>query len=389
MDAARSSEVRMPFNLVKLRNVWFTLSGVVILVGLVSLFTKGLNLGTDFKGGAEITYTPSVALPAEGAERGALMDRIATTLGLGSGAVKIIDTGQGQDLLIRVSALDTEQLETQKKDILDGLTADFSAELGELTESRDATFIGPVIGKELRSRAVWMLIMGLGAILLWVRQRYNTRMAVVGIGALAHDALIMVGMTALGGWEVNSPFIAALLTVVGFSINDSVVIFDRIRENQQTRAVRSDDFGDTVNYALWQTMARSINTTFTVIIVLTTLLLFGGATIHEFAVSLLIGMVAGSYSSIFPAGGVIAIWEEKARKAKGAAARARSGMPSPRIERRKPETASAAVETANGAPSLEDSLAADAATGGTKPRAQVAKRVRSAELKGGKSKKRH
>lgn len=413
MDAARLSDVRTPFDLVRIRRWWFALSGAMMLIGFIALARNGLNLGTDFLGGAEIQYRTSVPLPTDESARASLVDEIARTLNLGSGAVKVIQVGEDPDtgepvteLLVRVSAKQQTELKQLEAETQAALESNFSDRLGAVTIGKDATFIGPVMGRELRRQAVWSLIVGLGLILLYIRQRYNIRMATGGVAALFHDVTIMLGMMALGRWEINAPFVAAVLTVVGYSINDSVVIFDRIRENMQSRASRTDTLARVVNYSLWQTMARSINTVLTVVIVLVCLLLFGGATLREFSIALLIGIVCGCYSSIFTASQFVVEWEEWALRRKARAKQTaegtaeRVGMSAQRRRqeelRRAQRVAAAADRAAEAGTSsgdtppagIEEALERVGRPDATKPRAQAAKQVRQ-HRPPAKSRRRH
>ncbi len=395
VDARSSDSPRL--HLVHLKVVWFVLSGLVIVPGLWSLFANGLNYGTDFAGGASIAFTPSKALPTGIAERGQLAADIARAAGLDAGAVKLIDMGDQHQILATLPIHDANLIDAEGERLRSLLEAQLGDRLGAVTQPKeDATFVGPTIGRELRRQAVYMLIFGLGAILIYLKVRYNLRMAVGAVAALAHDALILIGAMSLFRIEINSPFIAALLTVLGFSVHDSIIIFDRIRENMQSRSARHEPYADTVNFALWQTMSRSVNTVLTAIFVLVSLLLWGGDTIREFIVALLIGMVSGAYSSIFNASQIVVVWEEHLERKKGAAVgtvRSREGLrplagPSEarrraeeqrRAERLAAAEAGASVAAADGGEGAE----LDA---GTKPRAQDAKKARSQSVR--KSKRR-
>jgi preprotein translocase subunit SecF len=395
VDAARSSEKQHRIHLVHLKVVWFVLSGLVIVPGLISICTRGLNYGTDFAGGAEIAFVPSTPLPTGVTERGQLSAEIAQATGLNLGAVKIIDMGDKHQILATVAVHDSALIQAEADRLKGQMESALGSRLGTLEQPKgDATFVGPTIGKELTKQALLMLFFGLLAILIYLRQRYNVRMAVGAVAALVHDALVLIGVMSLLRVEINSPFVAAILTVLGFSVHDSIIIFDRIRENMQSRAARHEPYADTVNFALWQTMSRSVNTVFTVLLVLTSLLLWGGDSIRGFAIALLVGMISGAYSSIFNASQIVVVWEEALERKKGGlGARAREGLrpvAGPSEARRRAEeqkraerlaAAEAGVVLANG----DDSLGDDQ-NGGTKPRAQDAKKARAAGVR--KSKRR-
>jgi preprotein translocase subunit SecF len=392
VDAGRYS-VRQPIHLVHLKVWWFILSGLVIVPGLISLVTQGLNLGTDFAGGAQIAFVPANSIP-EGAERGRIASEVAKVTGLGSGAVKIIDMGgDKQQILATVRVSDATQIQAEADKLKGLIEQNLGSQLGAIDQPReDATFVGPTIGHELRRQAILMLVVGLGGILLYLRQRYNFRMAVGAVAGLAHDAFVLVGVMSMLRVEINSPFVAAVLTVLGFSVHDSIIIFDRIRENMQSRSARNEAYGDTVNYALWQVMSRSINTVATVLMVLICLLVWGGDTIRGFALALLVGMVSGAYSSIFNASQIVVLWEEHDQRKKGALTGRRDGSrpaAGPSEARRRAEelrraerVAAEAGSLANGYDDSDDMEDDD----GTKPRAQDAKRARKSVVR--KSKRR-
>lgn len=398
MDA-RPTERRTPFDLVKHRGIWYTLSVVVILGGLLALFTKGLNFGTDFTGGAEVQFETELPLPESEAERATLVDQMASALGLSAGSVKAVmvsDSPPKREILVRFQVETQDELIARQGQIEQQLESTFGDRLGDIRPSSDANFIGPTIGKELRTQALVCLVVGLAAILSYIWVRYNVKMATTGILALAHDVLVMVGAMAIGQWEVGAPFVAALLTVVGFSINDSVVIFDRIRENMQSRSAQRQPLAEVVNYALWETLSRSINTSMTVVIVLVCLLLFGGSTLHEFTVALLIGMVSGAYSSIFVGPQLMVTWEEwQTRRQAARLQSAVAARPTGGTKRRESamERARAAAEEVSAAqPATADGPPAQAGAvppTTTKDRAQASKSARGRDKGPRKSKRRY
>ena len=302
--------------------LWFGISGFVILVGLISLIAFGLNLGIDFKGGGQLKYLIPVAQrPHNGNDIEVLNAARKALAAQGLESVRLQITG-GDTLLVSTDASTTDGLNAQEKLIDIALAPKFAetgadGKPGELKLlGRD--MVGPVIGKELRANAIKGVTLGILLIGLWVYLRYNfagtgSRYAIAAIIALIHDVLVLVGLMALIGHffpsvELDSSFIAALLTVVGYSINDTVVIFDRIRENLRER--RHDDFKKIVNDSLLETMSRSVNTALTVIIMLLFMFFFGGDSIHNFMLALLIGVSTGMYSSIFIASMIVTAWHD-------------------------------------------------------------------------------
>ncbi|CCO07221.1 protein translocase subunit SecF [Desulforamulus hydrothermalis] len=291
------------FHIIKNRKIYYILSLAIIVLGLVSLTTRGLNLGIDFTGGnlVELRFNNPTTV-----------EQVRTALDEYDLADSKIQSSGENTFIIRTKAM--SQQESDKA--FNGI----SEKLGGATLLRNE-LVGPVIGKELTRQALMALAIASVLMVLYITWRFEFLQAMAAIGALLHDVLVMVGMASLLQVEIDSSFVAAVLTIIGYSINDTIVIFDRIREN--LRQNRKEDLADLVNKSLWQTMARSINTVLTVVFVLLSLFWFGGSTIHNFVTLLLIGIISGAYSSIFNAGPV---WydlrrlnRERKRAAKAAA----------------------------------------------------------------------
>ncbi len=191
------------------------------------------------------------------------------------------------------------------------LATALQAKFGPIAEIREQTTVGPIISSELTQQAILLVILGSIGILLWVSVRFqDVKFGVSAIAALLHDVIVVVGTFAilgtLFGVQVDSLFVTAMLTVIGFSVHDTIVVFDRIRENRARHA--GEPFDAIVNHSILQTLGRSISTSMTVVIVLTALLLIGATTIREFVLALLIGIVSGTYSSIFNASMILVVW---------------------------------------------------------------------------------
>ncbi len=275
--------------------LFFILSSLIILPGLYFLVTSGLKLGIDFTGGSQLEY--KFAEPVNQSQ--------LTPFG------QPIKTGNNQYLL-RTKPLDQDQLNKLKQDL--------SQKIGKFDVVSEEV-IGPVIGGEVTQKAILSIIFACLMIVLYITYSFRKvpkpassfRFGVSAIAALIHDVLVVLGVFAiLGkfmGVEVDSLFVTALLTVIGFSVHDTIVVFDRIRENLLKNM--SLKFNDVADLAIDQTLARSLNTSLTVVFVLLALLLFGGETIKWFVVALLIGIVSGTYSSIFNATAILAWWEER------------------------------------------------------------------------------
>ncbi len=312
--------------------LWLGVSTVLIVFGMVWWGTHGLNLGIDFTGGTLLRYQLEQSLSGDRAEERQVVTQVRDILkqeGLGGTQIQISGNNQ---IFIRVpqlageeDAAAHEQTKTLEMNLHADLTEALSAKYGEVT-SIGREKVGPIVGKQLREKALYALMLGSVLILIFITIRYEFRFAVAAILALVHDVLILLAAMAVLRVELDSAFVAAVLTVVGYSINDTVVIFDRIRENRKLR--RTAPFEQVVNTSLLQTMTRSINTTLTTLFALVALYGWGGTTIRGFALMLIVGITSGAYSSVFTASPIVVLWNRRAAAKKSAAA-ARS----PRAER--------------------------------------------------------
>jgi preprotein translocase subunit SecF len=273
----------------------------------------------------------------------------------------------------------------------------------EETLARDARFrgvnpiardvVGSVVSGELITKALWAVGLGSIFILFWIMVRYDLKFSLTGIAALVHDVLVQLGFFAWLQRPIESPFVAAILTVVGYSVHDTIVIFDRIRENVKLR--KGASFAETTNISLLETLARSVNTVLTVEFTLLALYFFGGATVHDFVLALLIGVTTGGYSSIFIASQLLTGWKERearARLAGRAAAPARAPA-IPAGPRRRPEPVQpqpAPAAAAGPAPAPPTQAAGAGAPQPSGEAAESAQRPskRKPGAKGGKRKKR-
>lgn len=290
----------------------YFMSTTIIVVGLISLFLKGVDYGIDFRGGAEIVLAFQHKIEISGI-RGAL-----EKVGLGQSEIK--SYGAEQNVLIRT---------TQQEE---GLTVGDKIKQAMQQSFPDTKFevlkedkIGPKIGKELRQDAFYAVIASLIAILAYVAIRFKFIYGVGAVVALFHDVLVTLGLLSiLDGvfpalnLEITQEIVAALLTLVGLSVNDTVVIFDRMRENQ--KIYRSLSLGDMMNKSLNETLSRTIITSGTIFIVLLTLLLLGGEVNRGFAFALTIGIVTGTYSSIYIASAVVLDWDARKKQQQAQAA---------------------------------------------------------------------
>jgi preprotein translocase subunit SecF len=290
-------------NIVGRRYWYFALSLIVIIPGLIALAMWGLPLAIDFTGGSLLEVRFETSPPPEPAEVVALYEE----LDLGEPLVQSAGTS---DIVARSKPID----ESTKGIILTEMETRFESEVTVLRFES----VGPSIGSEVAQRAASAVGLATLGILLYISYAFRgvsnaLRYGVAAIIAMLHDVGLVLGIEALLGhflgWEVDALFLTALLTVIGFSVHDSIVVFDRIRENQ--RIFRRLDFETLVNHSIVQTLDRSINTQLTVMLTLLALLLFGGVTTRHFVTILLIGVFSGTYSSIFNAAPILVVWENR------------------------------------------------------------------------------
>lgn len=290
-------------NLMKYKVWYFIFSMLVILPGLYYLLTSGLKLGIDFTGGALIEYKFERSIDPNN------LKKEMSSLGVEVGQ---ISKSTDNTYIIRTKPLEQEKINTLKNKLSD--------KLGKVEERRVEN-VGPVVGKELSQKALYALLLSSIAIVIYIAFSFRKipkpasswRFGIAAIVSLLHDVLVVIGAFAiLGkfmGVEIDILFVTALLTVIGFSVHDTIVIFDRIRENLLKNIGKK--FIDVANISVVQTLGRSLNTSLTVVFVLTALLLFGGETIKWFILALLVGIISGTYSSIFNATALLVWWEEK------------------------------------------------------------------------------
>jgi len=296
--------VNVNIDFAKKRKPALIFSAVLLIVGLGSLIMHGgPHYGIDFLGGTsiELKFEKNISV---GDVRSAVSD-------IGYGGAEIKSFGAANEILIRVQ--EQEQGTEISDAIKAGLTEAFpdNPYQVQLVEK-----VGPKIGAELREKAVWAVLIALLFILIYISWRFEFVFAVGAIAALFHDILITLGVFSVLNLEISLAIIAAFLTIVGYSLNDTIVVFDRIREN--LKVMRRDTYETIVNSSINQSLSRTVVTSLTTMIVVLILYFFGGAVIHDFAFALIIGVIIGTYSSIFIASPIVIEWEQRrADKKKG------------------------------------------------------------------------
>lgn len=268
--------------------IWFAISTVIIVAGLICMFTRGFNFGIDFTGGTIIDLK---------FERPVAIAEVRTSLakfGLEGSQIQLTGAETGVTEAENVMIRTTDMEEEQRKDVMAAIKTDV-ANYDVLREEK----VGATIGGELITNAVMALVVSWALIIAYVAYRFEWRFGVAAVLALVHDILIVLAVFSFTGRQIDSSFIAALLTIVGYSINDTIVIFDRIRENLKLHFRRGGDVVQLVNTSVFQTLTRSLYTVFTVMFTTFALYFFGGETTKDFAFALLVGFGSGCYSSIF------------------------------------------------------------------------------------------
>lgn len=268
--------------IIEKRKIFYIISLIIIIPGLISLFVQGLNLGIDFKGGSII----NVRIEAKAQEQISAADVRAVLAEVDQSKAEVQKSND--DFYIRTNELNQEQT----NELMAALEAKFTN-----VEFLSAESVGATIGGELTRNALLSLLIAAVLMLAYITYRFEWTFGVAAITAIIHNLMVVIGIFSIFQWEIGSAFIAATLTIVGYTINDTIVIFDRIREN--LRMKRKEPFELLLNKSIMQTLNRSINTVLTTILPLIALLLFGGTTIKFFMLAMLIGFVVGAYTSIF------------------------------------------------------------------------------------------
>ncbi|SEC73258.1 protein translocase subunit SecF [Paenibacillus sp. GP183] len=294
------------YDFVKNRRIFYAISALILVIGLAVTLIAGMNFGVDFKAGTNVDLVVGKTLDR------AKVDQILAEL-TASGDLKSKHTeptigGNNKD---RVSIRFEEVLNdaaTQK--LQDAFKSAYGTDV-----SKEINTVDPQLAKELLVKAVYAVAIASVLICIYVSIRFEWRFAIAAIIAILHDALMVIAVFAIFRFEVNLPFLAAILTTIGYSINDKIVIFDRIRENLRFTKLKTDnDLIQMVNDSIWQTMARNINTVLVVLVAAGCLYIFGSQSIKLFALAKLIGLTSGAYSSIFIA---CSLWYVLKRKSLG------------------------------------------------------------------------
>lgn len=291
-------------NIIGKKYWYFLISLIIIIPGIVSLMLYGLNLSIEFTGGSRLT----LSFPKEVSQKE--VSKVRNVFSENKIKIQSVEKS-GKLIYVRSQSL------SEKQDLL--IVNEIKTKLGDFKQEQYET-VGPTIGSEIALNAVKALAIASLLIVLYITWSFrkvpkptsSLRFGISAIIALIHDVLVLLGVFSILGHfysvEIDSLFVTAILTVIGFSVHDTIVVFDRIREN--LKRFGGDNFPKVVNDSILQTLDRSLNTSITVVLVLLALLLFGGESIRWFVIALLIGVVSGTYSSIFNAAPLLVLWQE-------------------------------------------------------------------------------
>jgi len=287
----------MKFDIIGKRYWFFALSALVMIPGLISIAFQGFNLGIDFTGGTllDLQFSRPVTVTEV---RASLQDYNLENSTIQLAGSQNIEASP--NVFIRTHVLSDDE----RRNVLAGM----EKSLGNFDTLR-VEKVGAVIGSELTKNAIYALLISWALMIVYITYRFEFKFAVSGILAIVHDLIVVIGIFSLLHKEIDATFVAAILTICGYSINDTIVIFDRIRENLKTHS-KTEPFAQLVNRSIWQCMTRSIYTVLTVLFATAALYFFGGETTKNFSLAILIGVASGAYSSIFNASPIWVTWKE-------------------------------------------------------------------------------
>jgi preprotein translocase SecF subunit len=307
------------YDFVGVRRKAMLVSAVLIAIGMGSVAVhRGFDVSIDFAGGALVEIRLERPIP--------LQDIRNVVEDAGFSGAEVTHFGALKEYLIKVKAVGAAAAVAE--DIKNALSAGIA---DQTVEIRRTETVGPKIGAELKTAAFWAVIYSLLGIVVYISWRFQFRFAIAAIIALIHDVLFTLGFFSVVNLEVSLAVIAAILTIVGYSLNDTIVVFDRIRENLHGK--RRENYGKLVNSSLNETLSRTIITSLTTLFVVLSLVIFGGAVIRDFALTLMIGVIVGTYSSIFIASPVLVEWQNYKAARSGKAARTPRGAKAAKARR--------------------------------------------------------
>lgn len=310
-----SNKIRnINFDFVGKRKIWYAISLLIIVAGIVSFAIQGFNFGIDFSGGSYVQLSFYEDAPADGEETNATPIEVSL-----EDLRAVINEHVDQTPTIQFDETNTSYIirtELTTEDQVNELLGAIESEIGPYQVDRNE-LVGPTIGAELVKKAILALVIACALMLIYITVRFQFWFGVSAIVALVHDALIVLAVFSIFQLEISSTFIAAILTVIGYSINATIVLFDRVRES--TPNFKESERKALINDSISNTLARSINTTLTTLLTLFALIIFGGDTTKIFVLAMIVGIVAGLYSSVFISGSIFHDFSRFSKKGKKAA----------------------------------------------------------------------
>ncbi len=301
--------VNADYDFLKVRRGAYLVSAVAILIAVVSLILHGgPNYSIDFEGGLMMRIAFEEPVPV-GELRDAILDAAEKTPEVTH------DVDEGNNYIIRIEELGAGEGETEAELAADAVRSILASTFPDNPATiRSTEAVGPKVGSELRTKAIWAILWAMLGILIYISWRFEFRFAVASVVPLFHDLIIVLGLFSLLDIEISLAVVAALLTIVGYSLNDTIVVLDRTRED--LKRYRAEAYDWIVNRSINETLSRTVVTSMTTFIVVTILWLLGGAVIHDFALALMIGVIIGTYSSIFVAAPLLVEWQNRSPQAR-------------------------------------------------------------------------
>jgi preprotein translocase subunit SecF len=289
------------FDFMRLRRFWVGLSFAMLILSVVAVLTKGIHWGIEFEGGAQVQIKypspPDVATVRQQLSRAGYTAAIVTTIGKPG----------DNEIYVRVPLTEGAKDNDVAAQVVKTLQA---ASGGQQLTISSQSYIGPTVGRELIQKAVWAVVGAVGGMLVYIWFRFEFQWGLAAIIAMIHDAVITLGLFTLFGYEMSLPVIAAFLTLIGYSVNDTVVVFDRIRENRQARGGVVGSLPQLINDSVNQTLSRTILTSFLTWLSCASIFLFGGPALRDFSFVLVVGIIIGTYSTIYIASPILVVWQD-------------------------------------------------------------------------------
>ncbi|HJQ96682.1 MAG TPA: protein translocase subunit SecF [Candidatus Polarisedimenticolaceae bacterium] len=314
------------FDFMRLRRFWVAFSFAMLILSVVAVATKGIRWGIEFEGGAQVQVKypqkPDVATIRQELARAGYNEAVVTTIGKPG----------DNEIYVRVPLREGAKDNDVAAQVVRTLQA---ASGGQQLTVSSQSYIGPTVGRELIQKAVWAVVGAIGGMLVYIWFRFEFQWGLAAIIAMIHDAMITLGLFVLFGYEMSLPVIAAFLTLIGYSVNDTVVIFDRIRENRQARGGVVGSLPQLINDSVNQTLSRTILTSFLTWLSCVSIFLFGGPALRDFSFVLVVGIVIGTYSTIYIASPILVVWQDWVIKRKQAAASVAPAAASPKATAKK------------------------------------------------------